>query len=124
MLNKIIVLRVKITQLNLRNHLRNFMNSLTSSQYISIQTKLMFKNNRHPGYILGKRYYLDLTNGKDKTLYLNYLESLYVTQNEKRSLFKRVTGIYIEYSNSNVKEYRDFNYRLNKGKPFILKPLI
>ena len=94
-INKIF-LRSPLNTAKLIKHLKKVLLKISNNQYVSIQTKLMFKKNKFPTYSLGSKCYLDLKNSNDKNEYINYVTNMYLNK-PRLSYSKRISGIYFSH---------------------------
>ena len=112
-----IYLRVQLKTKTLRLHIRNQLSKITNLQYISIQTKFMFKGKTFPTYTIGRKCYLDLKNSRDIKLYLKYITNLYNVKKTNKGICRSVTGIYLQYAASTRKDYLNFIKSIKQENP-------
>ena len=109
--SKTINLRTPLNTAKLKKYIKIILINIDISQYVIVQTKLMFNKNNLPTYSLGKKYYLNLNKNKELNEYVNYVANVY-NNNPNVCLSKRVTGIYLSYEQISKQSYINFKNKI------------
>lgn len=91
------------------------LNEITISQYISVVTKINFKNSNILTKTLGNKYYLDLQNKEEKDLYINYIFDMYKEKFTNHPDFILNIRLFINCEVCNKVDYLKFKKEL--GNP-------